>query len=1159
MASFTDDIFIYNKLIYVYDFNEICKHGKLFALNYSQHLPKYFEKETGFSVVSQSSSEDKHNLFEYTASSRSSALLDALSKKKDAGNKLTVLSFPNLCLFKSVSLIELTEIIALSLRLNTEAVNCVNIDTPEYVTLKNKTKYTKMPGKYYHQQVKENAANLEIYNRFVSLGDNQTLITLNNKNISQMEFYENTFYKNYINTGIYVYKILTNIEKQRVHTLNLVPTISKISVLLLYKGNPNKIDIIKLFNMHSAGNTFGKIYIQSHVLDSYEANPREMQYVKTSTNTVNPFNGVNSLYETCSLYYGGEICSDVILSSIDICVNGTIRLNFLNINTSLGYPDIYKGIAGFLDDNMQELLQKTYIEECVYDFDFSYENYVPVIASMSSSLILNTNLVSNISSISFASQTIPTVKFTTKTSIQMSSYSYHNLGTYYNFLYLLASTGSANSFLTDNVIQTSLLTTVHAGINTTSKTTAISIFNSYSYNELLFHYALLMGNFSFSGKMLESETLTKSTQTSIAKAPTFKSIQEKALNSSKQALTILYTLDPVLFGTRRIGNGERPYSGLAQKQNQRVVPITVEEYAIIKKERPHSATSCQNQTYKQQRIYLFCPYNETQYINFHAFPNQVCIPRCTAKPSNKTQFTICTASLDITDISVENTGENQSITLYNPLISRGRKCKLPIELADILMKYIAYKPNMDYKDALKWVRETYNKQPFVICRQPMLEKYVIWSEYSDKEDYVLMLFAEGSKNDCFIVVKENDMSKPFSFSDYPTVASFFSNLSKRTTGQTNFLNYIGALFNMQLHEYSGMKMDAVMDMLYKKRNFRFLINNDIVIAVEKGGLVYFTPKFQWLYNKENAAFITLKTFLMEKLKFASYEPYDIEKINKIYVDIKTQKLFGIEYDNVFTFVQQMDVPNEYQNLPTIQSDFVSLFVIIVMQYSEKEIAKVEQDEQIVQVIELFNNLVFAYVYSSMFKDNKRKLASRLTAQTKDSANTDADGDAQSASTVDNAQSTSTMDNAQSASHEGDASKKIDDKNITPEKGKTLDETIISNVMNIDSEELTLESVISSTASNSKRKLIYSFDISSFKATLKDAGIMSDSFSLHCLNKHTRKFSWRNSKLPEKLINALLERYRPESSNIVKILYESITNSLRIKISPEEFIASKIIT
>ena len=201
-----------------------------------------------------------------------------------------------------------------------------------------------------------------------------------------------------------------------------------------------------------------------------------------------------------------------------------------------------------------------------------------------------------------------------------------------------------------------------------------------------------------------------------------------------------------------------------------------------------------------------------------------------------------------TDVSLEN----QSITNYNPIITRGRKCRLPDELILALPRYICYKPNIDFTDIDAYIQDTYHKLPFVICRNLRKETYEIWSDYTLDHDYVLVLFAETTRNDCFIVMRENGL--PLTFSENPSVKSFFASMTKKTTPQLRFFEYIESMFNHKIKINYDAKINEILEDLYEKYEISFVGTNNIIQGICKDSVLYFTPTMFYKFFCKKACF-----------------------------------------------------------------------------------------------------------------------------------------------------------------------------------------------------------------------------------------------------------------------------------------------------------------
>ena len=906
MISFDSSNLLYTKPIEVVGIDK-----KTFYIKYSTEMQKEFQNRT-LGIFGNTKTDER--------------VLFAHNKRGDT------LHFPNLCLFPCTTIYELKEILALSLEINPFQIDLHFMPNDETYPSKD-----------------------DMYTKYISIGFSNLKAIIRDMKVAPMTFYENTFYKNYIQIGSYVNTIIKNTTKQGITKLSTMPNISSVSVVLAYKDNSVNVsvDISKMFNIHTAGNRFSKVYIQSQKVDADRISEREMQYVKISSEATNPFNAVDAIYEACALYLGEEISNGIILSNINVYTNGIINVNFTSINSQLTYDDIKEIIKKWLDKNMLSLLDSTCVDECVYSTAFDVHKYKYSFGSVTSTVSFSNGIIDDINEITtLTNQTVPTVKFPTRTSIQFSMYTFNCAYLKYKYLCLLLN----KDFLTENVVQKSVLPTCHAGINVSNDVITVSSIDATSYDESMYHYAMILGIFS------QLKSFDKSSK-AVEEGATFKQIQKRAMSiNKKQLLKVLYSTDPTLFGERKIGaSKKRPYSGLAQKVDQRVVPITADEYAIVKKERPESVADIQNQTFKAQRLYLFCPYNKTPYVNFHSILNQICIPRCTTKLSNKSQLSYCINGLDARDIEVGNGAENQSITLYNPIITRGRKCKLPNELNAIFPNYICVKLNVGLNDVNKYYEATYGKKAFVIKRDNLIEKYEILTEYNKEEDYILTLFAERTKDDVFMVTF-NDT--PLLFSQNPTIRDFFSRAAAKTSTQLKFFDFTESITKKPLNEVYSLSVNEIIRYIAEKHHVTIAVTNDTVFGIIYNNKVFFSPQFYWQYNS-GKEFVQLKDLAMMLTsgkatlpKLADFNPL---YINELYIDYETSKVRGIMYKNVFSFTMAEDVPSQFAHFPKIQFDFKSVFKAIVLNTGNEETSADAEAKMIKYIDDLRYMYLFIYL------------------------------------------------------------------------------------------------------------------------------------------------------------------------------------------------------
>lgn len=899
IISFEPHSYIYRNELAVTDPNEVCGYGKSFSLKYSDvlHLSKAQTKLGIFGTSKGSSGDD----------------LFAHSRSKQ------VITFANLTLFPCMTIHDLLEVVALSLKLNITQI------VVEFVE----------QGVLYRNEVDvEGTSSLITYMRTASIGFSKIRIHVETSKLPPMTFADNTFYENYSQVSTYVGSLLQNCSRQKVSSIDVQPIISALSVILVNKNAKTNVDISRLFNMHHAGRKYSKIYIQSKRVDESELNEREMQYVKMCVNTDNPFNGVQSLYETCSLYVGEEALTGMVLTSIDICTNTTITLNFIVVGNELrimSYDELKTLIMKWLDANLKRILDDTEVDECVYDITFKTSDYKPSIGAITIAVSIPNGTIDDVGEVNaIMNQTIPSLRFSTKTSVQFASYAFESVVSRENFKYVLVN----KEFITENVMQHALNPTVHIGYSIGTNVLTITAIRANSIEEAYYHFSMTIGAFG-------TLNISNSSSNTLSEVKTFKEIQSRATKmNKKQLLKILNNSDPTLFGSRKVGRSIRPYSGLAQQQEQRVVPITKNEYDIIRKERPHSVANVENQTFKSQRLYLFCPHDRTQYINFHSIPNQLCIPRCTTKLSNRAQLMYCVKSLNIEGVEVEEGIENQSITLYNPIISRGRRCKLPSELINVFPGYICIKLNVDLGNVDTYYHDKFkDKRAFIIKRDALLERYEIWTEYNKGEDYILTIFAERTQNDAFMVT---DGTKPFLFSENEGIRKFFEVAAVKSEAQLLFFNFVESILNKNLGDLYSLSTSQILSSLHTKFNIKLCIRKNIVFGFIHDGKLYFSPKFYWSYKKGNAfmEFAELRNAVVKQdVELPTLTDFDEKSIAEIYVDYATEMIRAIKYKNITIFVKSID-KNRLFRLPKIQFDFNTTFISSI-----DSVVRVDEDEE----------------------------------------------------------------------------------------------------------------------------------------------------------------------------------------------------------------------
>ncbi|MFA5720399.1 MAG: hypothetical protein WC939_05020 [Acholeplasmataceae bacterium] len=849
--------------------------------------------------------------------------------------------FVNLHLFPMTTINELKYILAFLFELN---ISHINIQFVESLTNKHSFRYESL----YSQK----NANLEIFNNCISIGYNTIEVEILSHEDNVLNNYESQFLRNYTVLKQYVSKLKSN-------SPIISPKISYINLSLIYNSNVHpSIDICRLFNL-SPASKYSKVYINSKKVDDVYDSEREMQYVKTTTSSANIFKGVESIYESCVFYVGTEVGNGLILNSIAICENMTIDLTFINFDISVSYDDLMIRLKQFISKKLMKIIKDTNIDECIYDSKFSYSNYVPVLTGLTASITISKGTIQDIGSTgNILLQKVPTIRFPTKTSIQFNTYCFRSIASLYRLLYLLES----QDYLTENIIQKWILPIAHVGL---SDGLTITISNAVNYQNLIFNFLYIIKN-------LENYSLNSEEKTTEL---TYNNIRKRALKYDKKTLLgVLLATDPRLFGSRNINGVDRPYSGLAQKENQRVIPLTHEEYKIVKKKAPGSVVNLQNQTFQNQRLYLYCPWSDTKYVNFHIYPNQLCIVKCTTKLSNRSQINYCVEELNVVDmLDLKYRYENQTVTLYNPLINKGRKCKLPTEISQSFYGYVLQKLPIDIHDLELHCLAKFESHPFVIQRNPNEFNYIIFSEIDETKNYVLIMQSELN-NDSFVFLDEST-GKPLLFSNNATVKSFFLENIQKTKNQTDFFNYIRKLLKINIDDIYNKTANVLMEELHVKHGIRFGGVSSFVYCIIYNSKVYIVPKFYIkAFRPEEKLFMLLPNvldlILMRHLHFPPLSDFDINDVTMVYRNYTSKMITAIQYNGVVCFISRVENLPPKVKIPIVIFDSrESLNRLFELDQREETGIKTQL---LGSVIELINLLIFAFIMETRTREINNK-------------------------------------------------------------------------------------------------------------------------------------------------------------------------------------------
>lgn len=897
-----------------------------FTLQFSDKLPEYVTPSK--KIMLQTPKPDNK-------------LLRKINVKNDT------LILPNITLYKSTSIMHLIYIIGYIFNINISQIKIKVIDPllPEFLAANdiNTSDCYFLPTEFENEEgvkrieggedteldiadVSEVFANIDIsnidenkgnqsfeYNNWltiqecISIGDTKEIIVnITSDDSIPGNNYEDIWYKEYWVLSSY-YKQL---EANNITSYPMKMNVSTIKISCIYnKLNTPTVDIAKLFNIHTTtgDNTiFSKVYCQSRTVDKFMYNKRPLQFVKTNADSNHVFKGVVPMYNTCVLYYGKDIFDGIVLQRIEILESNVINLIFTNTNTSMDVNRLCEFLKEWMTDNRRSIFKKVKISDCVYDLDFNWENYIPVFNGITASMYLQVGTlgkrhnpadeIDNLADILIQERCLK--KFQTRSSLQFNCYSFFGPGIIAQTNYLL----SFHEFLTNIILFKELAPMVHVGIDGMDDI-MVQVSNASNIAELLHTFAFTLGNFSVLKENLGTSNITVSNTMSL------ESIRARSTKYGKKLLKILESIDPRLFGPRKIGKKTRAYSGLCQKNKQRAVPITQAEYEYLKKIVPDSVADLQNQTYPDQRICLFCPFKEYDFLNYHFFPNQLCIVRCTTKPSNRTQYNYCTKSLGVKDsVQIQNRYENQTIMLYNPLISPGRRCRLPNEWKDVLVNYVLYKPKLNMSID-NWCETMFNKEPFIIRRDPVNMTYQILSEYDIRNDYILIFQSEIS-NDYFVVVDGDDTNiTPLLFSDNDIVKKFFEDHSTKTADFYSFFNFIERLLpklpsnKFNYVKISDMYNNSIHDIITQCRkiyNLKYIVSKNLIMGIIYKDKIYICPKMFWIFDSIDSIWTIPLFKCIEEYKQGSLKlpviGVDIPSglITKYYKDYTTKKITSIE-------------------------------------------------------------------------------------------------------------------------------------------------------------------------------------------------------------------------------------------------------------------------
>lgn len=800
------------------------------------------------------------------------------------GVETTIIKMTNMCLFQNLTIQELLIMIGTILKISTIKLN-VKLDRTELAFAES------IPG-------------LNTYSNLVCVGNKSiSFYTSEALQTDHSNYFANIF-KKYTIINNYIADILkmTKSSKNNGDTKNdehdeikLQHAFSKMEISL-FPRKQFSVNTPLLFNIHSTGDMFKRIIIHDRLLDLYHNNTN-VQYIKVQTNQLNTVKHIQPKTDTLSLFIGLPISEEITLSNIDIRHDGVIAF-IINISHDMLLEQIMSSVNAWFDSYKNDLLNDLKLCEATYD-DISIDDYEFIMTNFNSTYVIPDNTVRNIKALSKILRFDGVEsRFQSNTSISFNQYSFLSTG----LQYMLACEFSTRDTITENTFISKLCPEVHAHISPLGELSINCIrFNSIA--ELVFSLGLILPLVKYKNIVTEIdgddevERITKRCRS----IPTKKNLKQ------------LIAQDPELFATRKLNKDSRSYSALCQKKEQRPSIITAKEYEILREHKPNSVVNLQNQTYPDQRIYLYCPYEKFEVLNYHHFVNQLCIIRCTTKTSNPTQYKYCSESLDAANTAAFQTKtENQSIVYYNEYITQGRRCYLPNEIKHILINFVLYKPKLDGETIVQFLNRVYGIYPYIIRRNDSNKTYELITEYVDRYDYALCIETENT-GEIMLVIHEKTSSLLI-FDENPQIKKFFKRISQKSAQHTDFMRFIiEYIVDAPASEVNDMSLFDFVKYIQTKHRVRFVYKKEQsqdrligLIQNNDGISVYYAiPNINWMYV-DGSGYVRAETIYKSMLdgstalpsinKFAKYDP-------ETYVNFADMKIKAVLLDHVIMYVK----------------------------------------------------------------------------------------------------------------------------------------------------------------------------------------------------------------------------------------------------------------
>ena len=659
------------------------------------------------------------------------------------------------------------------------------------------------------------------------------------------------------------------------------------------------IDIVKLFNMTKVSQNIKKITIHDNVFTEYNNEDRETQYVKTFEGISEPFKNTFSRFNCCVIYTSSEVFPSIMLSRIEFYNCGMIKCCFMITDPEMTFEDIDAKLQQYFSKDSSDkkggkfwqTLEKTHVDECIYDDSFTIFSLEPSYGQFS--FIYNVDDTDKDVSVSLdrfsviSNQTVPHTVYKTNTSIFISGYSMDSSSVRKHHSY----TKTFRPMVTETTLRLDVMSHIH--VQCLDDNNAVIYFTKiYTWDDLLMNAALVLPLFSEKcwnksgeknvtqkpGSVLPDEILLEKIRKKYQKIPTKKGI--KKLNE----------IDPILFGTRVINERDiRPYSALAQKKEQRVVSITRHEYDVIKRINNEYAANVKNQSQSSQRLYLFCPWEVYPFLNYHHYHNQLCIPKCTTNITKRTQYIYCANQLEAKDYSTTFDGDSSKmIVYYTPLLLEGRKCFPPDELSVICENYLLTKYPGNINIA-KLTMDKYGCLPFIILRDNVSKKYIIQTELvMDEEEnnrYMLVIQSELDHG-YFLVIDDEDT--PFIIHEHEEFMKFVLSIQREHNEGNSVFDFIQDIFPKTRIPPNTTFINAIK--ILQDMKVKFVVNpfKEYIIGVIVGGHYLSIPPIKNISGVDTMSIGTVISAVGTSFKLPPLDLFNERFITKYFVEYSAE-------------------------------------------------------------------------------------------------------------------------------------------------------------------------------------------------------------------------------------------------------------------------------